>query len=203
MKHTLLITTILFVFSIHAQELPKARKIQNSFYLAGGGFSQSSYRKYSGWSSAIGYQVYFPNRFIFGIEYLMEQSAFKEMNGSAIDNTFQRRVKAQSGTVHLGVQIFRKEHFDLSAMITPGLNYQKYITKSYDEEIGEYTFREHVNGYILLPLLAYRLEFFYKFNQLHSIGFTLDGGVGTEDLMSGLLGLGRGMFHYRFTIPNR
>lgn len=210
MKHALLISAILFIFSLHAQEIPTAPKAKHSFYLGGGGFAESEGNwNYSGWSSVIGYQIYFPNRFIFGIEYLMEQSAFGDSYESGENFTSWRRMKTQSGRIHIGIHIARKKHFDFSIMLVPNINYQEYIIKEYDKEKDEYAIYKRHTTYLFVPLLAYRFEFFYKFNQQHAIGLTADLEADMEwdgfgDLFSAdFLALGRAMLYYRFTIPRR
>lgn len=210
MKHTILISAILFILSIHAQEIQTIPKVKHSFYLGGGGFGETvGNRSYSGWSTAIGYQIYFPNRFILGIEYIMERSKLKDSYGSNEEFTYWRGMNAQSASLHLGIHIARKEHFDFSIILVPHLNYQEYLTKQYDIEKDEYSIDKRHTAFLFIPLLAYRFEFFYKFNQQHAIGLTADINADLEwdglgDLFSAdFLVLGRAMLYYRFTIPNR
>ena len=209
MRYALFFTAILLIFSVHAQEKQTTPKVKHSFYLGGGIFGQASNHNYSGWSTAIGYQIYFPNRFILGVEYTMEQSKLKASQGTDEKFTYRRGVKAQSASLHLGVHIVRREHFDFSIIVIPHINYQEYKTEKYNIENDEYTIDESHSLFLSMPIFAYRTELFYKFNQQHAIGLTLELlAEMSMDSFGDILGtefqvLGRALLHYRFTIPSR
>lgn len=209
MRYNLLLITILFVLQLNGQEIQTTPKVKHSFYMGGGIFGEGGNGDYSGWSTAIGYKMYFPNRFILGVEYTMEQSRLKASQGTDENITYRRGLKAQSVSIHLGIHFLRKEHFDFSLIIIPHINHQQYTIEKYNIEKDEHTIDKPQSLFLFMPIIAYRIEFFYKFNQQHAIGLTAD--LLAEMSMDGfgdILGaefqvVGRALLHYRFTIPRR
>lgn len=208
MKHFLLSISLLFTLSIHAQEVNKALKAKHSFYLSGGLFGQNGTTDiYTGFSSSLVYQIYFPNRFIFGIEFLTDQSFFRE-KGSKFSPTISRFSGISPG-IQLGVHIIRKKHFDFSMLLDAHFNYQEYFIEIHETDSDVYEVLKRKTGFIFVPILSYRAEFYYKINQLHGIGLLTDVNVdmewdGFEDLLNTeLIIIGRVMLSYRFTLPSK
>src|SRR5690554_6970293 len=91
--------------------------------------------------------------------------------------------------MQLGVNDLRKKHFDLSVLIVPHVNLQKYIVKKHTLHNNETELLKYKSRYLFVPFAAWRFDFYYKFNQLHSIGLATDFNFDIElyDLFGNVL----------------
>lgn len=212
MKCFLLSIALIVTFPFFAQKSEEKQRSKHSFYLAAGIFgqtnifdlSQPSY-DYSGITSSLVYQISFPKRFVLGAELLSDQSFFKKEHSWDPNVSNIGRLSGISLGVQLGVNVLRKKHFDLSVLIVPHVNLQKYIVKKHTLHNNETELLKYKSRYLFVPFAAWRFDFYYKFNQLHSIGLATDFNFDIElyDLFGNvLLGVARAMFSYRFTLPS-
>jgi hypothetical protein len=207
MKHYLLIFLLLFTISINSQEGEKTRKANHSFSLSGGVFGQTGTRDYHGLSYSISYQAYYPNRFIFGLQFLRDEAKYKSLNPDK-DPYDKRKMLGYSGGFQLGLHAIRRKRFDLSVLVVPHFNTQRYITKYYSELDNKFKTSKQEITYLFVPIIAYRVESFYKFNPSHGLGLTTDVNLefewnGIGDLLAvDIFVVGRLMLTYRVTILN-
>lgn len=209
MKHLLLSITFFLAFSIHAQEAEESQKARHSFNLSGGLFTQNGDAEYRGWTSSLGYQVHFPNRFVFGLYGAMDRSFFMSVESGNPDAEEWRKLKAFSGGMQLGIHLIRKKHFDFSLLILPHFNIQEIENKRHYIESDTYEMYNSKMTYIFTPIFFHRLQAFYKFNPSHGLGLAVDLNFDLES--DGLFSLfdsyylfvGRLMLTYRITIPNK
>lgn len=207
MKHFLLFSVFLITFSICSQEIDSTFKARHSFYLSGGGHREVLDNYIHGWSAAFGYQVYFPNRFVFGIEVLTDQSSYKRATPFNPHESRELRYSGISGRINLGFHIVRRKRFDFTLFVVPHFYHSKVITKTHFQKTDEYRITEKNLTYIFTPILAQRFEFYYKPNPSHGIGLIADLNFETESKIIGkginahVLTMIRLMLSYRITIP--
>lgn len=208
MKHFLLISTFLISFSVFTQEVETKSKVNHAFSLSAGMFAQGGTQDYLGTTYSFSYQAYFPNRFIFGLQFIRDVSQYKELNpGYAFPTSI--KVNGISGGVHLGLHAVKRKNIDLNVFIVPHFNSQEYFKRYYNESENKYEISKSKTEYLFVPIIAYRVEAFYKFNPTHSLGLTGDVNLefewdGLFDLLSAdIFAVGRLMLTYRITLPNR
>ncbi|PWH86542.1 hypothetical protein [Brumimicrobium oceani] len=209
MRQFFLLLFFFIVYFSYGQHPPITPKPEHSFSLAGGVFAQTGTKDYAGVSSSLTYQVLFPNRYIFGLEFKTDQSFFKSFYSSNPNKTLWSRVEGYSGTIQIGVNLLRRKKLDFAMFVIPHFNYQKYINKVHIKDIDEYQFSHRSETYFFLPLLLFRAELYYRQSELHGFGLVADvstdfeaDGLG-DVLGAGIFAIGRFMLSYRYTLPIR
>ncbi|WP_299204218.1 hypothetical protein [Brumimicrobium sp.] len=206
MKHLLLLLSLVFVNSFFSQ---KVLQVKDAFSLSGGMYMQKGLHNSKGASVSVGYQAQFPNRFVFGVNLITDRTPYIRTNNAVGKVENWHKLEAVTGGVQLGVHIVRREKVDLSFMITPHINYQEMTFENRNTETGDVFSHTEYTTLIFTPLVAYRLQAFYKFNSSHSIGIFADVNNELDFTLNGFFDLispsrifvGRVLFAYRYTLP--
>ncbi|HLV41381.1 MAG TPA: hypothetical protein VKY37_03820 [Brumimicrobium sp.] len=207
MKHNLLSLLLLISVCSSAQEIEVKESARHSFYLIGGVFSDITGNERPGFSSALGYQIYFPNRFVFGVEVLTDQTVYKHNKSSYSNEESWARYSGVSGRINLGYHLVKRKHFDFSLIVVPHFNHGRFITRKSTEEEEGYKTSSKNFFYLAVPLIAQRFELYYKINPTHALGLNVDINLDVESktfsniFKGGAFFIGRLMLSYRVIIP--
>ena len=208
MKHFLLAFTLLLTVYVSSQEIEPEEKARHSLYLMGGVFSDITGNERPGFSSAFGYQIYFPNRFVFGVEVLTDQTLYEHYNSSYSNEERWERYSGLSGRINLGFHVVKRKHFDFSIFVVPHIYNGQFITKKYTKENDQYSTSSRNVIFFPIPFIAQRFELYYKINPTHALGLNVDLNLDVDsktftNIFSGnAFFIGRLMLSYRITLPN-
>jgi hypothetical protein len=209
MKHFLLSLLLFIPLGILSQEVGEKEKTRHSLQLMGGMFFDALGYEYPGYSASLGYEIYFPNRFVFGVEVLTDQSPFVKYSSDLSSKDRWRRAGRLSGRINLGYHIIKRKHFDFSIMVSPHIDHRMQIIKTRDKETNQYLTITDNATFLFTPLIANRFEFFYKFNPRHAIGLNMDlnldfeTNVFTDILAAKAVFIGRLMLSYRVSLSGK
>ncbi|RFC54586.1 hypothetical protein [Brumimicrobium aurantiacum] len=201
MKHILILVFLFCVFSSISQEANNEPKVKNAFSISAGVFSLgefSSFGPYFGQSYSFSYQVFFPNRFVFGFNFLTDRSKYIASN-KVEEFPSLRKVKGYSMGLQLGIHAVRKEKFDLSIITMPHFNSIDYFLKFYNEEHEMYKEQKRNELLWFVPIVAWRLDFMYKLSQYHGLGLVTDVHIDMIPLELDFTTIGRLMVTYRIS----
>lgn len=220
MKLTLfLLQTLIFGFYYYSQEIrnidkPKAQHSiigSGGFYIHLGDDTDVKENGGVGWATELGYQVRFPNKFVFGLGLLTDQSLKKPLEGTTKNIEGTQKYSGLLLNVDLGVHAINTEKIDLMLFITPHYYFWRTKVNSHDSDKNITTNTTSTIGYYaFVPLLSYSIELMYKFTPSHAVGLTLNAHVSKDahefvDLFNIFFGAEyqvafRGLLTYRFTI---
>jgi len=202
MKYLFLIVVIFIVNNARSQQIEKEGKINHTFLFSAGMFAQTEFGSsydHIGAAYSLSYQAYFPNRFIIGLYFLSDRASYKTTNKIEQFPSL-RKMTGYSAGIQLGFHIVKGKKIDFSITTVPHFNLQEYFIQYYNEKEGIYKEQKRAENLYFVPIMAWRFELYYKFNQTHSLGLTADAHIDMIPLDTDFTILGRLLLTYRVKI---
>ncbi|PWH82247.1 hypothetical protein DIT68_14175 [Brumimicrobium oceani] len=194
--------------TLTAQKVAEIEEPQHAFQLMGGISKDLIGVQDQGYSLGVAYQVYFPKRFILGVEVATDQSSYQKLSTIYSAKDRWDKFTGFSGAVRLGYQIVNRKYIDFSFSAMPQIYHRSHFIKTRDKETKEEETEIENTTFFSLPLLANRFEFNYKISPAHAVGFVFDvhldfdTNIFGDVIASKAFMIGRAMLSYRFVLPN-